>query len=232
MCALEENLNGTDSLSNSVFSIIDHSLYDVREEDRLLFDEKISSFLPDKIFDAHAHWYDSNHLQTDIHELDHPKVGFQIMKSSLDLWMGSKDHNGLYFPFPVKDLDCKKANEFLGKELIHRPLSRGLMMIRPDDEPDLVELQIQEKNFCGFKVYHVFANRPDTFQANQGEFLPEWAWEIANRHGLWITMHMVLKKALSEPTNLNYIREHCIKYPDAHLILAHVGLKPVLAKNP
>ena len=27
---------------------------------------------------------------------------------------------------------------------------------------------------------------------HQGEFLPEWAWELANRHGLAITMHMVL----------------------------------------
>ena len=80
MCSLEENLNDSNSKNDSVLHRMDHSLYDVREEDRQLFDKKLSSFLPDEIFDAHAHWYDPNHLQKDLYELDHPKVGFQIMK--------------------------------------------------------------------------------------------------------------------------------------------------------
>ena len=30
--------------------------------------------------------------------------------------------------------------------------------------------------WAGFKVYHVFAARPDTFNAGTEEFLPDWAW--------------------------------------------------------
>ncbi len=56
-----------------------------------------------------------------------------------------------------------------------------------------------------------------------GEFLPDWAWEIADRHGLWITLHMVLPKALSDPANSNWIRERCLRYPGAHLVLAHAA---------
>ena len=223
MCALGDNLNDSNSINNSVFSRLDYALSDWREEDYKLFDEKISNFIPDEIFDAHAHWYDTKHFCNQSDSFEYPEVGYQNMKNSLDHWMRSRDYNGLYFPFPIKNLNCCEANGFLEKELNHRPLSRGLMMIRPDDEPDFVEQQIRGKRFSGFKVYHIFANRDDTFQADQGEFLPEWAWEIANRHGLWITMHMVQKKALSEHSNWKYIRGHCIKYPDVRLILAHAA---------
>src|SRR5206468_4329733 len=61
------------------------------------------------------------------------------------------------------------------------------------------------------------------FFAEQGEFLPEWAWELANRHALAIMMHIVLPQALSEPRNQSYIRERCRKYPSAKLVLAHAA---------
>ncbi len=96
-------------------------------------------------------------------------------------------------------------------------------MIRPDDDPDEVDRQIKREHFSGFKVYHVFAQRKETFEANQEEFLPEWAWEIANKKRLWITMHIVKKTGLSDPSNWKYIREHCLRYPDAHLVLAHAA---------
>ena len=223
MCALEDNLNDSKSGEESVFLRIDHSLLDVREEDQKLFHEQISSFVPDEIFDAHAHWYDPSHLQKTIHKNKHNKVGFNTMKSSLDLWMGPRNHDGLFFPFPIESLDCHKANGFLRNELNERTLSRGLMMIRPDDDPDEVDRQIKREHFSGFKVYHVFAQRKETFEANQEEFLPEWAWEIANKKRLWITMHIVKKTGLSDPSNWKYIREHCLRYPDAHLVLAHAA---------
>ena len=113
MCALEDNLNDSESGKDSVFLRIDHSLLDVREEDQKLFHEQISSFVPDEIFDAHAHWYDPAHLQKTIIENKHKKVGFNTMKSSLDLWMGPRNHDGLFFPFPIESLDCHKANGFL-----------------------------------------------------------------------------------------------------------------------
>ncbi len=71
------------------------------------------------------------------------------------------------------------------------------MMIRPQDDPAQVEATLQRDRFVGFKVYHVFASRSDTFNAEQGEFLPEWAWDLAQQHGLVIMMHMVLPLALS-----------------------------------
>jgi glutamate-1-semialdehyde 2,1-aminomutase len=139
-------------------------------------------------------------------------------------WMGDRlVTDGLYFPFPVADLDCRAANDFLAEVLRDHSGCCGLMVIHPRDDPADVEVQLREKNFAGFKVYHVFATRQDTFHAEQGEFLPEWAWELANRHSLAIMMHMVLPRALSDVRNPSYIREHCLKYPSAKLVLAHAA---------
>src|SRR5690606_37474511 len=68
-----------------------------------------------------------------------------------------------------------------------------------------------------------FAEREDTFHASSEEFIPEWAWQLADQRGLVIMLHMVLPKALAEPPNQTYIREHCLRYPNAKLILAHAA---------
>jgi glutamate-1-semialdehyde 2,1-aminomutase len=197
------------------------------EEDRELFDRFLRDFVPPNAFDAHAHLYDLRHLAPEATFDDFkgpPGIDHDVLVRSMRRWMGDRVvTDGLYFPYPVRHLDSRAANEFLAAALRGRPGSRGLMMVRPQDDPAEVEAQLLLHGFAGFKVYHVFAARQDTFNSEQGEFLPEWAWELANRHGLAITMHMVLPRALSDPRNQSYIREHCLRYPGARLILAHAA---------
>ena len=205
----------------------DPARFDITSADRELFEQKLGNFIPPNAFDAHAHWYDLRHiLETDTEGSppDKPEVGFEPMQTSMKQWMGDRViRQGLYFGFPVGHLDCAAANQFVAGQLREHPDCRGLMLIRPEDDPAQVEAAILENRFSGFKVYHVFASREDTFNATQGEFLPGWAWELAHRHGLWITMHMVRPKALSDSGNLEYIRKHCRQYPNAHLVLAHAA---------
>ena len=80
-----------------------------------------------------------------------------------------------------------------------------------------------ESGFRGFKAYHMFAPVADTYEAALGDFLPEWAWELAQRHELAIMLHMVRRRALSDPDNQAYIRDHCRRYAHAKLILAHAA---------
>jgi glutamate-1-semialdehyde 2,1-aminomutase len=196
--------------------------------DRELFDTHLRDFVPVGAFDAHAHLYDLRHLvpQAAAEEdfAGSPEIDHDVMQASMRQWMGDRVvTDGLYFPYPVADLDCRAANDFLAQALEGREQCRGLMVIRPQDDPADVESQLCGQSFAGFKVYHVFAARQDTFHAEQGEFLPEWVWELADRHSLAIMMHMVLPRALSEVRNQSYIREQCLKYPAAKLVLAHAA---------
>ena len=206
---------------------LDPEFFGITPADQELFETKIGDFVPPNAFDAHAHWYDLRHL-LEVEPEDGPfrdaEVGYDAMIASMTCWMGERViKRGLYFPFPARDLDCRAANCFLAEQLEPHADCRGLMMIRPQDDADSIEQELLEKSFAGFKVYHCFADRERTFHAEQGEFLPEWAWELADQHGLWITMHMVLAKALSDPRNARYIREHCLQYPNARLVLAHAA---------
>lgn len=205
----------------------DPTCFEITDTDRQLFDRLVGDFVPPDAFDAHAHWYDLRHILADDPQeppITRPEVGYDAMLASMTRWMGSRViQQGLYFPFPVRGLDCVGANQFLAEQLAVHPQCRGLMVIRPQDDPDAIERTLLQHRFAGFKVYHVFAEREKSFQAEQGEFLPEWAWEMADRHGLWITMHMVLSRALSDPRNARYIREHCLQYPNARLVLAHAA---------
>lgn len=195
--------------------------------DREFFDARLRSFVPPNAFDAHAHLYDLRHLDPTGKVrafAGSPEIDHDALLHAMGAWMGDAVvADGLYFPFPAKHLDRRAANEFLATAITGRPRSRGLMMIGPQDEPEAVASQLKAHKFSGFKVYHLFADRADTFHAEQGEFLPEWAWELADANNLAIMMHMVLPRALGDPRNQKYIRAHCQKYPGANLVLAHAA---------
>jgi len=196
-------------------------------DDAEFFDRHLRTFVPPDAFDAHAHLYrrvdapDSLPRQL---EDGAGRVGIDRYLSATRLWMGDRcPAAGLFFPFTTKDLDAPAANQFQIDETRKLAGSGALMMIRPGDDPQSVEAIVERDRFHGFKVYHVFAARPDTMQAEIHEFLPEWAWEIANRRQLAIMLHMVRSRALADPLNQNYIRERCRRYPHARLILAHAA---------
>jgi glutamate-1-semialdehyde 2,1-aminomutase len=197
------------------------------DSDRELFGKFLADFVPPCSFDAHAHLYDLRHLAPAAAPDDFagsPEIDHDVLLHSMRQWMGDRVvSDGLYFPFPAHHLDCRAANEFLAQALQGRSGCRGLMMIRPQDDPTDVEAQLRKHDFAGFKVYHVFAARQESFMAEQGEFLPEWAWELADQFSLAIMMHMVLPRALSDPRNQSYIREHCQRYHGAKLVLAHAA---------
>ncbi|MBI1312900.1 aminotransferase class III-fold pyridoxal phosphate-dependent enzyme [bacterium] len=206
---------------------LDPSRWSIESADLEFFERRLADFVPPDAFDAHAHWYDLRHLipnDDSIEPFDNPEVGHAAMTASMRRWMGDcVISHGLYFGFPTRNLDCMAANRFLADQLAAHSGCRGLMLIRPDDDPAVVERTLIDGGFSGFKVYHVFAKREDTFNADQSEFLPDWAWEIAHQRGLWITMHMVLPRALSDPRNLKYIRNRCLRWPHANLVLAHAA---------
>ncbi len=198
-----------------------------RQRDRDLFRTSLSDFVPSNAFDAHAHLYDLRHLVRDATQNDFagsPSIDHNTLVNSMRQWMGDRViSDGLFFGYPIAGLNCAAANTFLADSIRSQNGSRGLMIIRPDDNPADVESFLIKHNFVGFKVYHVFAERQDTFHAGQGEFLPEWAWDLAHQHSLAIMMHMVLPRAIADIRNQQYIVQHCVDYPNAKLILAHAA---------
>ncbi|MFV2067863.1 MAG: aminotransferase class III-fold pyridoxal phosphate-dependent enzyme, partial [Pirellulales bacterium] len=199
----------------------------VGDDDLDLFNRQLKSFVPPHAFDAHAHLWRVADLGTPTPPLaaaGPAEVTRAIYRERLSMWMPERcPTQGLFFPFPTRALDVDAANRFLADQMKTDPDSRGLMIVTPRQEPAAIERQVANDGFVGFKVYHLFAARTDTLSAPSEEFIPEWAWEIADQRGLVIMLHMVLPRALAEPANQSYIRRHCERHPGAKLILAHAA---------
>lgn len=194
-------------------------------EEAAFFERELRSFVPPDTFDAHVHLYNYNHLTSGLSGLAAgAAVGYDIFRQQQQGWMGDRaPTDGLFFAFPNRELDTDAANAFLHREIQGRPRSRGLLMIRPDADPEAVEAQVVAEGWAGFKVYHLFVPRPDTQNASIGEFLPEWAWDIAHRHELAIMLHQVRARSLADADNQRYINQFCRRYPGAKLIMAHAA---------
>jgi glutamate-1-semialdehyde 2,1-aminomutase len=187
----------------------------------------VRSFVPPACFDAHLHLFRrqdaSDSVPRDVFDPE-GRAGRPAYCRSLERWMGDRrPSGGLAFGFPKRGLDVHEANRFVADEVKGQSGWRALAMVRPDDDPAQVEALLAQHAFAGFKVYHVFAPGPDTFAAPTEAFLPEWAWELAHARGLAIMLHIVRARALADPANQAYVRERCLRYPGARLILAHAA---------
>ncbi|QDU56871.1 aminotransferase class III-fold pyridoxal phosphate-dependent enzyme [Aeoliella mucimassa] len=201
----------------------------VFEENTQLLREACHDYLPSTCFDFHAHLYYRDHGSSSLP--DHlgnrdSWVGIEHWQASLDEWMGECSPTaGLFFAYPKRGIDIAAANDFVLSEVANSRESKALLLVTPSDERREVESQIVEhpQYVSGFKVYHCYAERPQTQEAEVGEFLPEWCWELADAYKLVIMLHLVKQHALADRGNQAYLLEHSARYPNARLVLAHAG---------
>ena len=193
----------------------------------------LDGFLPNELFDAHVHPYDNSFI-TGLCNTGgcfdmRPRVDVDhILNDMRPLFGDRKMHLNLVTTPDAMQRDphseARKASvEFLRDQLERYPEHVGEVMVGPDDTVDDIESMLVHPNIRGFKCYHLLAKNKPTWQAAIGEYLPESAWEVADKHGMAITLHMVRDKALADPVNLNYIKTMAKKYPNAVLILAHAA---------
>jgi len=192
------------------------------EAERALFDRKLAQFIPPDPFDVHAHLYTADHGP----QADEAagNFGMPAWSAYAREWMGSSAPSaGLFFGFPSRGVDPSTDNRWVLDQVHDQAGSRALMLVRPGDDPDDIARRIAAEGWAGLKVYHTYAAGDDTFNAPLDAFLPQWMWEVAHRHRAVILLHMVLPHALADARNQSAIRERCIRYPDAQLILAHAA---------
>ncbi len=191
---------------------------------------ELDSFLPERIFDAHAHIYRVDYLNSG---LESPNVLVDGPADiTVDLWRERIENQvgkgrllgGLFFGAPVTPvMDVQRSNDFVVEQLKGSQTSKGLMIVTPESLPETVAGYFDNSAIVGFKPYHVFSPETPTNQSSISGFLPEWAWEMADDRRLVIMLHIVRDRAISDPGNQSYIRQMCTKYPSAKLVLAHAA---------
>jgi len=192
------------------------------DTERELFERLLGDFVPAEVFDVHAHAYLTDHGPALPDE--EPHADLQAWAAYTRAWMGGRSPAaGLFFGFPVRGVDPAADNRWLADQLTHHPGSRGLLLVRPQDDPQAVEARVAAERWAGFKVYHVYADRSDTFNAGLDEYVPQWVWRLAHERELVIMLHLVRRGALADAGNQRLIRERCLRYRGVKLILAHAA---------
>jgi glutamate-1-semialdehyde 2,1-aminomutase len=199
----------------------------ITDFDRELFDRELASFVPPKVFDAHAHWYRADHFPAEAAPglvKSGPQVaGSEAFDRAIGELIPGRQHEGLFFPYPHALVNVDGENEFLHEQLKTRPGSRGQMLITPAQDPEFIRQTVRQCGFVGLKCYHVFSRTKPTFDSAIEDFLPEAQVRVAHDLGLSITLHMVRPRALADTANQATIRRYCEKYPNMRLILAHAA---------
>ncbi|MCK4465832.1 MAG: aminotransferase class III-fold pyridoxal phosphate-dependent enzyme [Bacteroidales bacterium] len=187
--------------------------------------EKIQDFIPEKVFDAHAHLWqlkDCSLPEKGGIAEGPKKVTIEIWQEFMGRLIGKpRLKGGLFIGFPMCDIN--KTNNFLINQLKNKTFCRGEILVSPDYPQEKLLEYVKLPFISGLKPYHRFSSEKPTFESSITGYAPEWIWELADRYSLVITLHIVKHKALADPENQQEIRELLEKYPNAKLILAHAA---------
>jgi predicted TIM-barrel fold metal-dependent hydrolase len=206
----------------------------ITDRDLELFEKHLQSFVPDRVYDAHAHIYEAS-LWRDYaaYEAASPReVTLEVYRDEIAMILPGREVHAMCFPFPVfftDDSGFVKSNEWVSREIAKDPLARGQMLVRPTDDPEWVRSECRRVGLTGLKPFSFYGAREDFWEAELPEYLPEPLVAVANQEGWTITLHMVRYAGCADTSNQHWIRHYCEKYPNIRLILDHCarGFNPL-----
>jgi predicted TIM-barrel fold metal-dependent hydrolase len=200
--------------------------------DRDFVAREIEPFLPDKVFDAHAHLFRHAHYTAGTLPAlltgTPTEIGLATFREYID-WIhpNGRTKGGLFFGLAFTG-DRDANNVYVAQEVQAGQAAGfhalGQMIIAPQMDPEYVRETVRKYKFVGLKPYHTMAQTAGpTFLAPIEAYLVEDHIRIAHEEGLTVTLHMVRDRALADPANQATIRRYCQRYPNMRLILAHAA---------
>jgi len=198
-----------------------------RDYNQRIFREELDDFVPAKIFDMHVHVSppDDFPRKTPFSCGGVPITSYTYdeLAADLEFALPKRQVEALCFGFPDPKLNHERNNTYVGGNADFRKFF-PLRLIDPHrDNAASVNADIDRYGFLGFKPYPDYARPNDIPNAEIPEMLPDWAMAIAHERRLLVTLHIPRLKRLEDPLNRRQLRELCVRWPGAKIILAHIG---------
>ncbi|MCJ7736542.1 MAG: amidohydrolase [Anaerolineae bacterium] len=196
--------------------------------------QELSTFLPDRIFDSHIHTGLPDHFSSMSPERQASKLGFFLDVASV---FGYNSHciaqevrrtlfpaqetEGLFFGFPFRETDLKANNQYV-ERLIANDAAYGLYMPHPDSEREELEAALA-RGFVGFKPYLDLVIGKSFSEMRLVDYVPDTLWKVAHDHGVILLIHLGRPGRLYDPFDIEDMSAACRRYPNARVIMAHIG---------
>ena len=191
----------------------------------LRLDRELAAFVPDRVYDIHAHVWRASDWQGRAPaavQAAPSEMTMEGYKNCMTWILPGREVHGLHFAFPaVFPNDPVPCNDWVSRQIKKDPFARGQFYVRPTDDPDWVRDEVKRLGLQGFKPFAGFAQRKDKSNAEIPEFFPDWMARLAHEEGWSVTLHMQRPRSLADPSNQHWIRSYCERYPDMTLILDH-----------
>ena len=212
-------------------------LKDLTKEDLKIFKEEFENFLPEKIYDFHVHLWEKDFYNLKISKnrikqnpfLD-PEIIQFTYKNFKDIskkLFPEKEYRGLFFGFPIKEIDLEKNNRYIS-EISTKNNSYGLFVPKPDLHE--VPADFFKNGFIGFKPYPDLLDfsEPNDFSkldidVSIFDFISEAVLEFCQEYSLILLIHIPRKGRLNDKRNIEEIKAIGKRYPEVKIILAHAG---------
>lgn len=202
-----------------------------RSVDRRVYADELLPWLPPEILDIHVHVYLREHIG---HVSDERKLerwpmeiatqhSFEEMRENFRLLFPEQRVSALVFGYVTRETRIEENNEYVLDGLLDtRNDIETLLVTRPEYSAADLEAGLTRSGFIGIKPY------PDLSPQHSREvsiydFLPHEHLEVVNGVGGIVMLHLPRAGRLADPDNIREVLEIADKYPDARLVIAHIG---------
>ena len=207
------------------------ALFEVTAYDKVVYEQELKDFLPQRLFDVHTHvWLDSHRLPGEGESEEKRTVSWpelvaldnsiEDLQETYRLMFPGKEVNALMF---LNNACTEEANGYVA-DCARRSGFPALYFSHPSQSADEVEEKIRAGGFLGIKSYLDFA--PAYIPSGEiriFDFFPKHQLERMDKLGAIVMLHIPRSGRLKDPVNLAQIAEIKREFPNVRLIVAHIG---------
>ena len=194
--------------------------------DKKVYEEQLKDFLPDKFIDAHVHLWEEGTRKSGMKgcvtwtQIVAPSQTYEDMAESYRQLFPDKKVTQVVMGSPSCNLSV--VNKYV-RECCDKHGNTSLYCTNWDTTPAEIE-RAMKAGFVGIKPYQ--NNSPDYIPAAEVrifDFLTHEQLEYMNSVGGIVILHIPRKLRLRDPINIAQMMEIDEKYPNAKVVIAHVG---------
>ena len=136
--------------------------WELTDADRELFERELDSFVPDRIYDVHAHLYELwQWKKPTILEGGPEKLPLERYQEEIQWITPGRETHALFFGGGLHEETFRASNEYVAAQVAKDPASRSLLIVSPHMDPEEVRQEVRRLSMVGLKVYQHFAPGED-----------------------------------------------------------------------
>ena len=198
--------------------------------DKFIYEEYLRDFLPDRMIDIHVHIWkegmeregsESRKGMVDWTKLVAPDCSIEDLMRSYEQMFPGKSVKPVLMGWPSCDLQKTNAYALSCAKEYKLPV---FYCTNWDTDPEEIRRAITEEGYCGIKPY--LNKSPPYIPAAEVrifDFLTHEHLKVCDELGAVVMLHIPRSLRLRDPVNLAQMMEIEEKYPNAKVIIAHIG---------